>query len=52
MPPDTDRRIQDRLKAALQAESESGKLERLAAALVGRLLDLDVAVAKSVMRDA
>src|SRR5271166_2318657 len=35
------------LKAALQAESSSGKLENLAASLLGRLLGLPIAVAKS-----
>jgi hypothetical protein len=47
MSPDTDQEKQDRLKAALQEETDSAKLERLAAALIGRLLDVGVAVAKS-----
>src|ERR1700723_132831 len=38
---------QAKLKAALQDEERSGKLEDLAAALVGRLLGITVAVAKS-----
>lgn len=35
------------LKQALQAESDYGKFEDLAAALVGRMLDVPIAVAKS-----
>ncbi len=37
---------QQSLKAALQAEKNANKLENLAAGLVGRLLDISVAVAK------
>jgi hypothetical protein len=47
MSPDADQQDQDRLKAALQRKRDSRRLERLAAALIGRLLDVDVAVAKS-----
>lgn len=44
---ETDRENERKLKATLQAESEASKLENLAAALLGRLLGVTVAVAKS-----
>ncbi|MDY7229137.1 hypothetical protein [Hyalangium rubrum] len=43
----TDRDNERKLKAALHAESDASKLERLAAALVGQLLGVTVAVAQS-----
>ncbi len=43
----TDRENERRLKAILQEESNASKLENLAAALIGRLLGVTVAVAKS-----
>ena len=40
-------KIQAKLRTALQADPSSGRLERLAAASIGRLLGVDVAIAKS-----
>jgi hypothetical protein len=42
-----DRASQDKLKAALQGEASPHKLENLAGALLGRLLDIPIAIAKS-----
>ena len=44
---DEDLENQAKLKAALQEESRAAKLEHLAAALLGRLLGITIAVAKS-----
>src|SRR5262245_35654064 len=41
------RQTQDKLKTALQNDADAGKLEELAAALLGHLLGVTVAVAKS-----
>jgi hypothetical protein len=38
---------QEKLKSALQAETSARKLEELAAGLLGRLLGISIAVAKS-----
>ncbi len=43
----TDRENERKLKAKLQEESKASKLENLAAALIGQLLGVTVAVAKS-----
>ena len=42
-----DPNAHEKLKLALQSESDSGKLERTAAAILSRLLDVPVAVASS-----
>jgi len=43
----TDKENQDKLKHLLQSESKSSKLEHLAVALVGKILGVPIAVAKS-----
>lgn len=43
----TDQKNQDDLKNELQSESKPSKLERLAAALIGKLLGVSIAIAKS-----